>query len=116
VHPNAEGQDSLAHWIYRALIEQTTVARPAQSRTASWPEIDMRRGTLRVALPGVHEAQARLFAADGRERARLDLRDGAYSSLPLSSFAPGRYFLSVESPEGRRTAKPLFLTDAAGAP
>lgn len=116
VHPNAEGQDSLAHWIYRALNTPTTAAHPAPGRPAAWPEIDMRNGTLRVALPGVREARARLFSADGRERAHVELHNGEYSTLPVSGFAPGRYFLSIESPEGRRTVKPLSLANAGEAP
>lgn len=115
VHPNAEGQDSLAHWIYRVLSSQTTTAIPVAGRPPARPEIDSRHGTLRVALPGAHEARAILFSADGRELAAVGLRDGAYSVMPVTGLVPGRYFLSIETPEGGRTVKALFFRDAQGS-
>lgn len=116
VHPNAEGQDSLAHWIYRALSTPTTAARPVPGRPAAWPEIDLRHGSLRVAFPGIRAARARLFSADGREVAAAELRDGAYASMPVSGLAAGRYFLSIESPEGHWTVKALSFGVGQGSP
>lgn len=106
VHPNAEGQDSLAHFIYRALTAvPVAVARAA--RPSAWPEIEIRKGVLRVALPGATEARARLYSMDGRELASVGLEDGAYASLPVSGLAPGRYVLSIESRNGPRAVKAL---------
>jgi acyl-CoA thioesterase-1 len=107
VHPNAEGQDSLAHFIYRAISAVTTGARPAYSRPSLWPETDSRHGILRVALPGAAQGRARLFAADGRELSSVTLLDGQYSSLPIAGLPTGRYFLSVEGPGGLRAVKAL---------
>lgn len=105
VHPNAEGQDSLAHFIYRAISAPPAAARPALPRPSLWPETDLRRGSLRVALPGAALGKARLIAADGRECSSATLRDGSYASLPVAGLPSGRYFLSVEGPGELRAVK-----------
>lgn len=97
VHPVAEGQDSLAHFIYRAIAASLPTAARPETHPALWPEVDLRAGSLRVSLPGAAEARARLFAADGRELASAVLRNGGSATLDVSGLAPGRYFLSVES-------------------
>jgi len=110
VHPVAEGQDSLAHFIYRAIASSLPTVARAAARSSLWPEIDLRKGTVSVSLPGVAEARARLFSADGRELASTPLRNGRSASLAVSSFSPGRYFLSVEAPSaGLRAVKALSL-------
>jgi hypothetical protein len=114
VHPNAEGQDSIAHIVYRALSAQPVPIAKAPAQPAFWPETGLGKGVLRVALPGAAEARARLYAADGREVASAELRDGAAASLPVSGLAPGRYFLSVEAPAYGVRAVKAFSFRAPG--
>ena len=110
VHPIAEGQDSLAHFIYRAIASSLPTAARAASPTRLWPEVLLRQGILSVSLPGAVEAWARLFSADGRERAATRLRNGEPAAMAVSGLSPGRYFLSVEAPSlGLRAVKPLSL-------
>lgn len=110
VHPIAAGQDSLAHIIYRAIAASIPTTVPAQARPTRWPEVDLRAGLLRVTLPGVLEARARLFSADGREVSSAGLMNGAAAALAVSGLAPGRYFLTVEAPaEGLHAVKTLSL-------
>jgi hypothetical protein len=107
VHPNAEGQDSIAHFIYRAISAAPTAARPDAARPSLWPETDLRGGLLRVALPGAALGRARLFSAAGRELSAVALEGGRAASLPVSGLPAGNYFLSVEGPGGLRAVKPL---------
>jgi acyl-CoA thioesterase-1 len=109
VHPIAEGQDSLAHFIYRAISTAPTSAKSFSARPYAWPEIDLRHGLLRVALPGAAEGRARLFSADGRELSAVSLQGGNYATLPLSGLPSGRYFLSIAGPAGQLAVKAFSL-------
>jgi acyl-CoA thioesterase I len=105
VHPNAEGQDSLAHLVYRALKAGTVSAREtAAPPVPGYPDIQVRHGILTVTVtasgnsaPG---ARAVLYDISGKQAAEMALKAGRASSLSLEGMAPGRYFLAVETRQG----------------
>jgi lysophospholipase L1-like esterase len=111
VHPNAEGQDSLAHILYRALTAPVTALDgAAAARQAFYPEISLGRGFLRVSLPGGLAGTARLCSADGRVLASASLRPGQAASLPTAALGQGLFFLAVDAPaSGLRAVKTLAL-------
>jgi acyl-CoA thioesterase I len=96
VHPNAEGQDSLAHWIYRVLNTPTMEVVSKIRRGSVWPEIEIRGRNMHVTLPVSSEGRVRLYSVDGREMASLALQRGE-ASLVVSGLSKGRYFISVEA-------------------
>jgi lysophospholipase L1-like esterase len=95
VHPDARGQDSLAHWIYRALTAPVVSVAPAAA--PAYPEIAFRHRNLYVTLPGASSGVARLYGLDGRLAAQAPLRPGLESVLPLAGLPAGRYALAVSS-------------------
>jgi acyl-CoA thioesterase-1 len=108
VHPNAEGQDTLAHLIYRALTKPTVAIAPATAPAMAYPETNLRGGILYVTYPGQVSGSLRLYAPDGSLKASAPLLSGEVSRLSLSGMAPGHYFLMVETPHGR-AAKGLLV-------
>ena len=108
VHPNAEGQDTLAHLIYRALSKPTVSIATAPAPAMAYPETDLRGSILYVTVPGQVPGTLRLYAPDGGLKATAPLSAGEASRLSLAGMAPGRYFLLVETPHWR-AAKGLVL-------
>jgi acyl-CoA thioesterase I len=100
VHPNAAGQDTIAHVLWRALKSPPVTARGTMPWKAAYPDISVDRGTLSVTLGGGDNGYGRLYAMDGRQVLELTLRDGEASVASLAGYAPGRYFLAVERAQG----------------
>ncbi|MDB5104397.1 MAG: hypothetical protein JWP91_2086 [Fibrobacteres bacterium] len=117
VHPNAEGQDSLAHIIFRVLNAPTAVSGPIAPKTAAYPEITLAHGILTVTVPAAGAAGAgaagagaagaetapivaRLYDISGRQASETTLKSGQAGTLSLAGYPPGRYFLTVRMPGG----------------
>ncbi len=105
VHPGAEGQDSLAHWIYRALTAATVAVVPAGPAPSAagilYPETDLRAGTLYVTYPDRVPGTLKLYGMDGSLLVSGALRSGEASPLSLRGVPAGPVFLSVETSRGR---------------
>ena len=108
VHPNAEGQDTLAHIIFRALIPPVVAVSPIGPLIPAYPEIDIQGNMLYVALPNAGGGSVKLYALDGRLAVSASLKSEEKSTLSLEGLAPGQYFLSIETRSGQ-AVKNLFL-------
>jgi alpha-L-fucosidase 2 len=95
VHPDARGQDSIAHWIYRALTAPVVSVAPAAA--PAYPEIALKHRNLYVTLPGSAPGVLRVYGLDGRLAAQTPLLPGVESVLPLKDLPAGRYALSVST-------------------
>jgi acyl-CoA thioesterase-1 len=102
VHPNAVGQDTLAHAMFRALTAYTVSTSPSPSRVPEYPEITLDRNGLSIALrqAASGRATARLYGLGGRLVAETSLTAASPAMLSVAGLAPGRYFVAVESAYG----------------
>ncbi len=112
VHPNAEGQDTLAHVIYRALKAVPTIVHNSIFTTPTYPEIKIHGGVLDVVFPVPVSGIVRLCNLDGKMVTSALLKPGEASTISLHGLALGRYCLLIETPWGRIT-KPLTLENGA---
>lgn len=106
VHPNAAGQDTLAHIIYRAMTKPVA-ARPAPGAREYRPVISLRPGSIAVAW-GARVGTVRLLSLDGREMAKAHLRGRAPATLALPGAVSGLLLVVAEDAvSGARMVSPI---------
>jgi acyl-CoA thioesterase I len=112
VHPDAVGQDSLAHLIYRALTATPTALRAPGIASASvpgWlPGLELRGRILRLDAPAGISARLIAYDAGGRALETWTLPQGGEARFSLAALPAGPCLLTLESVQGR-AAKRLDL-------
>lgn len=105
VHPDAVGQDSLAHLIYRALTATPTGLQAPGIAAASvpgWlPGLELRGRMLRLESPAGISARLSAYDAGGRTLETWTLPQGGEARFSLADLPAGPCLLTVESVQGR---------------
>jgi len=111
VHPDAVGQDTIAHVIYRALTAPVTaLSGPSVASARSWlPEIGLLNGRLRVqALPS-DAIRFSLLDMSGRILESWMVPKGGAHEYSFAGLPSGPYLLTMDSPLGRAAKRLEFI-------
>jgi acyl-CoA thioesterase I len=101
VHPMAEGQDTIAHLIYRALTAPVVALAPTNNVDRVHALTQQIGENLYVTYPGKISGAVRLYTSIGALVASTRFQAGETANLSLTALPQGLYYLSVETAQTR---------------
>jgi lysophospholipase L1-like esterase len=98
VHPNAAGQDTIAHVVYRAL--KSTVAKIPEIQAAKTPKVNAQCRGSRVIVSSDFDFRVTLTNAQGRTLAQRDGKGSVDIALNTQSLGCGVFFAAIRTKYG----------------